>query len=122
MTAALQRLLTLTYDSKDEAALLNYFHAPLYYFITSTKQPASIGAQYQIHSDRTTDHHFDKTQLTPFQCKHIARLHKSTDAGLPLHASQYWAGRRCENASNIFNCEFGFHNYSTYKLATATLL
>jgi len=45
MTAALQRLLTLTYDSTEEAALLNYFHTPLYHFITSTKQPASTRAQ-----------------------------------------------------------------------------
>lgn len=30
MTASLQQLLTLTYDSKEEAALLNYFHTPLY--------------------------------------------------------------------------------------------
>lgn len=112
MTATLQRLLTLKYDSKDEAPLLNYFHTPLYHFIRRTKQPAPIKSQSPISFDRTAPYlSCDKTQLTISQCKHIARLHMQV-CHYTLHGTAiiHLPGRRCEKAQNIFSCGSGFHN------------
>jgi hypothetical protein len=107
---------------------LHYWKAftPLFHFIMNTKQAAPIRSQTTIWSNRTTYHTFDKTQLTPFQCKHIARLPTVLMQG--CHYTRHttvvilFAGRRCENASSICSCEFGFHNCNTHKSVTATLL